>query len=160
MECLVYKYWNKSSTKPCKDMYVEHKASSKSPEGTSQVTLWALPHLPLQTSLDLGRPWRQTTSRKNKCATCEASIVLLHGIKCAIFENISTTTKTESCFLKVQGRPNTKSMLRCSHGAKGIGRKVYSPVFCCLLLATWQTRQWDNSRIIPLDTQPIKLVLQ
>jgi len=36
--------------------------------------------------LDLGRPCKRTTSLKNKCATCEASAVLLYGMKCVILK--------------------------------------------------------------------------
>jgi len=44
-------------------------------------------------------------------AMCVTSLVLLQAIKCAIFENLSTTTKMESLFLSVFGKPRIKSML-------------------------------------------------
>jgi hypothetical protein len=61
------------------------------------------------------------TSLKNKFAMCVASLVFWHGMKCAIFENLSTTTKMESTTLYVLGKPNTKSMLIASHGLSGMG---------------------------------------
>jgi hypothetical protein len=42
-------------------------------------------------------------------------------MKCAIFENISTTTNIESLPLWVLGNPRTKSMLIASHNLSGIG---------------------------------------
>ena len=98
--------------------------------------------------MNLESPFWQTISCRNKCAMCEASTVLPHGIKCVIFENLSTTTKTISCFLKVQGRPSTNSMLRCSHDAKGVGKERYSLVFCFLHLATWGTWKLDTTHAI------------
>ena len=51
----------------------------------------------------------------------EASSVLWQGIKCAILENRSTTTKTESRPLFVLGHPNTKFIERSIRGALGMG---------------------------------------
>jgi hypothetical protein len=42
-------------------------------------------------------------------------------MKCAIFENLSTTTNMESLPLWVLGNPNTKSIMLASHGLSGIG---------------------------------------
>ena len=64
---------------------------------------------------------------KNKVAICEASSVLLHGIKCAILENRSMTTKMESLFVLVRGSPKTKSIAISDHGRCGIGKGVYKP---------------------------------
>jgi hypothetical protein len=69
----------------------------------------------------LGNPWSLTISLKNKFATCVASLVFWHGIKCFIFENLSTTTNMESNHLCVLGNPNTKSMFIASQGLFGIG---------------------------------------
>jgi hypothetical protein len=72
----------------------------------------------------LGRPYNLTISSKTRLATLEALEVLEHRMKWAILENLSTTTKIESCFLRVQGRPRTKSMLISSQGQFGIGKGV------------------------------------
>jgi len=40
----------------------------------------------------------------------EAFVNLLQGRKCVILENLSTTTRIESCPLTVLGRPKMKSM--------------------------------------------------
>jgi hypothetical protein len=42
-------------------------------------------------------------------------------MKCAILENISTTTNMESLPFWVLGNPNTKSILIASKGLSGIG---------------------------------------
>ena len=64
---------------------------------------------------------------ENNVAMCEASSVLLHGMKCAILENLSTTTNIESLFVLVRGNPNTKSIDISDHGAYGVGKGVYNP---------------------------------
>jgi hypothetical protein len=46
-------------------------------------------------------------------------------MKCAILENLSTTTNTLSCPLLVLGNPNTKSIDISSQGALGTGRGKY-----------------------------------
>ena len=46
--------------------------------------------------IDKGSPCSLKMSLKNRAATCEASVVFEHGVKCAIFENLSTTTMMES----------------------------------------------------------------
>jgi hypothetical protein len=48
-------------------------------------------------------------------------------MKCAIFENLSTTTKIESLPLFVLGKPKTKSMLMSSQGTLGTGNGMYKP---------------------------------
>src|SRR5664279_4412681 len=78
-------------------------------------------------TIDLGTPCRRTISLKNKVAMCEASSVLLHGMKCAILENLSTTTKIESLFVLVHGNPNTKYILMSLHGACGVGKGMKRP---------------------------------
>jgi hypothetical protein len=60
-------------------------------------------------------------SLKNRFAMCVASVVFWHGMKCAILENLSITTKMESTPLCVLGNPNTKSLLIASHGLFGLG---------------------------------------
>jgi hypothetical protein len=60
-----------------------------------------------------GIPCNLTISLKNKVAMWEASSLLLQGMKCAIFENLSAK-KIESLPLFVLGKPNTKSMLMSS----------------------------------------------
>ena len=76
----------------------------------------------------LGMPCNLTTWWKNKSVTLEASCFLLHGIKCAILENLSTTTKIESLPIWVLGNHNTKSMLMPYQGAIGIGKGSYNPL--------------------------------
>jgi hypothetical protein len=78
-------------------------------------------------TIDKGKPWRRYTSLKYNCVTLTASAIFLHAIKCTIFENLSTTTKTESLPFWVLGKPNTKSMLTFVHGCSGIGRGKYRP---------------------------------
>jgi len=58
-----------------------------------------------------------------------ASLFFLQGIKCAIFENLSTKTKIESLPCWVLGKTNTKSKLISSHGGSGIGNGVCNPIF-------------------------------
>jgi hypothetical protein len=58
---------------------------------------------------------------EKKFATSVASLVFWHGIKCAIFKNLSTTKNIESLPLCVLVNPNTKSMLIASQGLSGIG---------------------------------------
>ncbi len=53
--------------------------------------------------------------------------MVLHGKRCANFENLFTTTKIMSKPFLVWSRPKTKSMLIESQGLEGIGRGVYMP---------------------------------
>ena len=80
-------------------------------------------------------------------------------IKYVVLVNLSTTTKIESCFLKVRGRLNTKFKLRCSYGEKGTGKRVYRPVFCFLPLVIRQIRQWDITLATSHLTPAKKMVL-
>jgi len=48
-------------------------------------------------------------------------------MKCAIFENLSTTTKMESLPCFDLGKPKTKSIKMSTHGSFGIGKEVYKP---------------------------------
>jgi hypothetical protein len=68
-----------------------------------------------------------TISLKNKVAMWEASSLLLQGMKCAIFENLSTTPKIESLALFVLGKPKTKSILMSSQGTLGMDNGMYNP---------------------------------
>ena len=86
-----------------------------------------------------GRPWRQTISLKKRVATFLASAVFAQGIKCAMLENLSTTTKIESTLLAVLGKPKTKPMLRSCQGSCGMGRGWYNPVFFFCPFASWHT---------------------
>jgi hypothetical protein len=74
-----------------------------------------------------GIPCNLTISLKNKVAMWEASSLLLQGMKCAIFYNLSTTTKIESLPLFVLGKPKTKSMLMSSQRILGMGNGMYKP---------------------------------
>ena len=96
-------------------------------------------------SMDLGTPWSLTTSRKNRFATWWASVVLRHGMKWAILENLSTTTNTTSLPRHVLGKPKTKSIEMSSHGATGTGKGMYNPVFWTWPLQVWHTgHRWMN----------------
>lgn len=77
-----------------------------------------------------GKPWRQTTSWKNRRATCIASKVLLQAMKCAIFEKRLTTTMIESKPFFVLGSPKMKWTLRSSKMESSTSNKVYNSVFC------------------------------
>jgi hypothetical protein len=74
-----------------------------------------------------GIPCNLTISLKNKVAMWEASSLLLQGMKCAIFENLSTTIKIESLPLFVLGKPKTNSMLMSSQGTLGMDNGMYKP---------------------------------
>ena len=58
---------------------------------------------------------------KNRFAIRVASLVFEQGIKCAIFENMSTTVNIESLPLCFLGNPRTKSILATSQGFFGMG---------------------------------------
>jgi hypothetical protein len=77
--------------------------------------------LSLYKTILLGNPWSLIISLKNKFATHVASLVFWHGIKCAIFENLSMTTNMESIPLYVLENPNSKSTVISSQGLSGIG---------------------------------------
>jgi len=64
---------------------------------------------------------------KNKSIMLVASSVLWHGIKCAIFENLSTTTKIESLPCLDLGKPKMKSIEMSNHGSLGTGKRIYKP---------------------------------
>ncbi|KAM7486569.1 hypothetical protein LguiA_002578 [Lonicera macranthoides] len=59
-------------------------------------------------------------------------------MKCAIFENLSTTTKIESFPLLVLGKPKMKSIEISVQGSLGIGNGVYKPWGFSLDLACLQ----------------------
>ncbi|KAK9091528.1 hypothetical protein Sjap_024705 [Stephania japonica] len=58
-----------------------------------------------------------------------ASAVLWHGMKCAIFEKRSTTTKIESMWRGVFESPTMKSIDTSSQIEDSMGRGRYNPVF-------------------------------
>lgn len=70
-------------------------------------------------------PYNLTISLKNKSAICDASLVLGQAMKCAILENLSTTTKTESLPLLVLSNPKTKSIEISVQDSLGIRKEVY-----------------------------------
>jgi hypothetical protein len=53
-------------------------------------------------------------------------------MKCAILENLSTTTKIESLPFFDLGKPKTKSIEISTQGSVGTGNGVYSPCGCNL----------------------------
>ena len=59
-------------------------------------------------------------------------------MKCAIFENLSTTIKIESLHFLDLGKPKTKSIEISTQGALGTGRGVYNPCGKTLDLAYLQ----------------------
>ena len=93
----------------------------------------------------LGIPWSFTISLKNKLAMLEASSTLWHGMKCAILENLSTTTKIKSLPLLDLGNPKTKSIETSSQGTLGIGRGVYKPWGLNLDFTLWHTMHFPTS---------------
>jgi len=66
------------------------------------------------------------TSLKNRSAIFIASSVLWQAIKCAILENLSTTTNIESLHFLDLGRPKMKSIEISTQGSLGTGKGVYS----------------------------------
>ena len=68
----------------------------------------------------LGTPCRRTISLKNKSATFVASSLLRQGMKCAILENRSTTTKVLSLplFFEVILRQNPLKYPPKAHGER------------------------------------------
>ena len=70
-----------------------------------------------------------------------ASEVFLGGIKWAILEKQSTTTKIEFEPFCVRGNPKMKSMDKSSQGAFGIGSGMYNPVFWACHFAIWHVQQ-------------------
>jgi hypothetical protein len=67
------------------------------------------------------------TSLKNRSAIFIASSVLWQAMKCAILENLSTTTNIESLPFLDLGRPKIKSIEISTQGSLGTGKGVYSP---------------------------------
>ena len=92
----------------------------------------------------LGNPCNLTTSLKNWLETCVASLVFKKGMKCAIFENMSTITRIESWPIWVLGNPKTKSILTASQGLLGMGNGWYNPTFWLHPLAYWQTLHFST----------------
>ena len=91
----------------------------------------------LSDTIVLGRPCRQTISSKKRVATFFAFVVLEYGIKCAILENLCTTTKIKSTFCVVFGKPRKKSILKSYQGSCRTGSGWYNPVFFFWLFASW-----------------------
>ena len=94
----------------------------------------------LSDTILLGTPCNLITSRRYNSAMWVASSVLWQGMKCAIFENLSTTTIIASLPLWVLGSATMKSILTSSHGWAGTGKGVYNP-WWNWLLALWQMAQ-------------------
>jgi len=74
-----------------------------------------------------------TTESKNILATLEAASVIDQGRKLAILEK-RFTTKTGSCFFKVFGKPNMKSILTSLQGHFRTGSGVYKLMFYFLFI--------------------------
>ena len=91
--------------------------------------------------MGIGRPCNLTTSLKNRQTIWDASCVVLQGIKCAIFENLSTTKKMLSCPNLVLGNPKTNSILIESQALHVIGKGVYNPALEVCHLAFWKIKQ-------------------
>lgn len=93
----------------------------------------------------LGTPCIRTTSLKNKFATRFVSKVFLQAMKWAIFENLSTTTNMESQPFWILGSPLIKSMDTSTHGFSSVGKGIYNPVFCVVLLSPFPVGRLHNS---------------
>jgi hypothetical protein len=93
-----------------------------------------------------GMPCKWIISLKNKSTIREASLVLWHGMKWAILENLSTTTKMLSCPLLVLGKPNTKYIEISSQGTLGAGRGIYKPCGFSRDVAFLHVVQWATNR--------------
>ena len=96
-------------------------------------------HIPVRiTSLSevivFGTPYKCTISWKNKYAIEAAYSIFLQAIKCAIFENLSTTTNIESQPVFIHSNPSTKSMDRSNKILSGTGNGMYNPIFCACTL--------------------------
>jgi len=91
-----------------------------------------------------GSRWRRTTSRKNNLAIPIALIIVWRGIKCRIFESLSTTTQITSN-PSHSGNPTTKSTEISSHGSSGTDSGRRTPnVKCWELLDRWQLCQFHT----------------
>lgn len=82
-----------------------------------------------------GIPWSFNTSLKKRQPHDLLQLVLLHGTKCAIFENMTTITKMEFEFLFVIMRSKVKYILSSSQIVFGIGKGRYNPLVCFYPLA-------------------------
>ena len=82
---------------------------------------------PLSETVLLGSPCNFQTYVTNRLAILMAEAVECVGIKCTIFENLSTTTKIESLPFLVLGNPITKSIEMFIHGDEGTDKGVYNP---------------------------------
>lgn len=91
-------------------------------------------------TMDLGTPYKWTTSSKNWQATLKASEVWAHDMKWAIVEKRSPMTITESCYLRERRRPNTKSILTSCNGLWGTNKEEYRPDLCFFCFASWQVQ--------------------
>src|SRR6266542_3184445 len=67
-------------------------------------------------------------------------------MKCAILENLSTTTKMLSLPFLVLGNPKTKSIEISSQGTLGTGRGMYKPCGLSRDLACWHVVQRATKR--------------
>jgi len=109
----------------------------------------------------LGTRWSRTISIKNKSAMLVASSVLWHGMKCAIFENLSTTTKMESLPRFDLGKPKTKSIKMSTHGSFGTGKGVYKPCGWVLDFAFLQVMHLSHMCYTSFfHFMPIKMFMQ
>ena len=68
-----------------------------------------------------GTPCNRTIFSRYAFAHAAALVSAVNGIKCVCFENLSTTTYTESPPTLFYGISVMKSMLTCYHGLSGTG---------------------------------------
>jgi len=79
----------------------------------------------------LGTPWNHTISLKNKSTMLVASSILWYGIKCAFFENLSTTTNIVSLPRFNLCKPKTKSIEMSTYGSLGTGKAMWLSTRLC-----------------------------
>jgi hypothetical protein len=79
--------------------------------------------------MDFETPYNLIISLKYSLAILIVFIVFLQGIKCVIFEYLSTIRKTKSIPHQVHERSNTKSIEISSQICSGIGKGMYKPMF-------------------------------
>jgi hypothetical protein len=74
------------------------------------------------------------TCSKKSLVVASVMMFFLQEARITILEKQSTTTKTQSFPLLVDGRPDMYSIEMDSHGLSGVGRGVYRPCFLVVSL--------------------------
>jgi hypothetical protein len=92
--------------------------------------------LSLSETMLLGRLWSLTTSLKNIFATCIASLVFYHGIKCHLRKSIHH--KKYGIKYSLCPWQSHHKIHASSQGLSGIGNGWYNPMFYIFLFACWK----------------------